>query len=74
MKNAVYDTFGRKRHLPCYVHSLNLVVTTAIASVEGLKNLVDKVKNIVSFFKHSIAAADELRKVQLLDGKTRGRY
>jgi len=29
-----------------------------------LKQLIDKIKSIVSYFKYSIVAADELRKIQ----------
>jgi hypothetical protein len=52
---------GGWKHLPCFAHSLNLIVQT------GLKKVQDthiKVKAIVEFFKRSPQAAAKLRAVE----------
>lgn len=46
----------------CFAHSLNLVITDAIKSVKELPPLIQKVKSVVTFFRASINASDELRK------------
>jgi hypothetical protein len=53
---------GGWKHLPCFAHSLNLIVQA------GLKEVQDthvKVKAIVEFFKRSPQAAAKLRAVEL---------
>lgn len=47
---------------PASPHTLNLVAEKSIDSVSDLHLILDKVKRIVSWFKHSIVANDELRK------------
>lgn len=61
---AVYDFAGRKKHLPCFAHTLNLVVDKAISETAGFEALITKVKSIVTYFKQSVHASDELRKLQ----------
>lgn len=63
MSKAVCDTFGNNKQLSCFEHSLNLVTDTVINNNSDLKELV-KVKSIVTYFKQSVKAADELRKAQ----------
>ena len=41
------------RHLPCFAHTLNLVVTDAIKAVDGLMQVQQRGKNVISFFNHS---------------------
>ncbi|XP_050506100.1 zinc finger BED domain-containing protein 4-like [Diabrotica virgifera virgifera] len=52
---------GSKRHLPCYAHTLNLVCQNSLQNCPELVELLDKVKKIVSWFKQSVVASDELR-------------
>lgn len=53
---------GKKCHLPCFAHTLNLVaITDSIKSVNGLTDLIEKVKSIVTFFRESNNASDQLR-------------
>ena len=52
------------RNLPCYAHTLNLVVQEAIKADTTLTFLQIKCKNIVSYFHRSIKASDKLRCVQ----------
>jgi hypothetical protein len=52
--------FGKKRHLHCFAHQLNLVAERAIQSSVEIQSLIKKVKNIVTWFKQS----NQLRKAQ----------
>lgn len=58
---AVSDFFGKAKHLHCFAHLLNLVATQALA-INGIELICMKVKNIITFFKHSVTAYDDLRK------------
>lgn len=59
---AVNDIFGKSKHLPCFAHTLNLVATTLLKNNDEVETFCDKVKALVTFFKQSVIAADELRK------------
>jgi hypothetical protein len=56
--------FGKKRHLHCFAHQPNLVAERAIQSSVEIQCLIKKVKNIVTWFKQSNNASDQLRKAQ----------
>ncbi|XP_076028560.1 zinc finger BED domain-containing protein 4-like [Oratosquilla oratoria] len=47
-------------HIPCFAHSLNLVVQNALKNTNDVKKVQEKVKAIVSFFHHSVKASDKL--------------
>jgi len=49
------------KHLPCFAHTLNLVVQSGMAA---MKPVHDKVKAIVEFFHRSTTAAEKLRQLQ----------
>lgn len=72
MKNAIYETFGNRKHLPCFAHTLNLIAQKAIESSVRFKEIVSKIKHIVSHFKQSVPASDELMRLQIIRGKTEG--
>lgn len=72
IKHAIHTTFGYHRHLPCFAHCLNLVAQKSIASSVRFQTIVTKVKHIVTHFKHSVRASDELMRLQMLQGKTEG--
>lgn len=59
---AVDIAFGRKCHILCFAHLLNLVAQKSIAKTKQLPELIGSVKRIVTWFKHSVVASDELRK------------
>lgn len=63
IKNAIYTCFGKNKHLPCFAHTLNLVIQNALDKTEHIVHLIDKVKHLVTFFRQSVVASDELRKV-----------
>jgi len=56
--------FGRKRHIPCFAHTLNLVIQDAIATTPEFQTIVKKIKNIVTYFKHSVKATNALNELQ----------
>ncbi|XP_074115784.1 E3 SUMO-protein ligase ZBED1-like [Cotesia typhae] len=60
MVKAVDLAFGKK-HIPCFAHTLNLVAQNAIQQCAGLRNLITKLKEIVTWFKQS-NVNNELRK------------
>ena len=64
VKKAVTDWIGSSKHLPCFAHTLNLVVKDAIEDSGNFKEILTKVRTIIQYFKQSGPAADELRKVQ----------
>ncbi|CAH0562957.1 unnamed protein product [Brassicogethes aeneus] len=67
MVKAVSEVFGKNKSLPCFAHTLDLVASKIINETESVKNVISKVKNIVAHFKHSVLAADKMRKAQNVD-------
>lgn len=64
---AIKENFGENKHLRCFAHSINLVAKGSMKKVDGLLNLISKVRNIVKFIKRSVNCPDELRKFQEKD-------
>ncbi|CAH1112335.1 unnamed protein product [Psylliodes chrysocephalus] len=64
IKKAVIKAFGKTKHLPCFGHTINLVAAKPFDSSTDIKEFVTQIKDIVRYFKHSMAASDELRKCQ----------
>ena len=52
------------RHLPCFAHTLNLIVQEAIKADAVVADAQKKCKAVVSYFHHSVKASDTLREVQ----------
>jgi len=69
MVKAIYDQFGKGNHIPCFAHTINLVVENSISNSEEFKQLLHKVREVVKYFKRSTSASDELRKLQINEGK-----
>lgn len=61
MKKAITEIFGSEKHLPCFAHTLNLIPSNIIKDDIIVNDFCKKIKNIVTYFKHSVVAADELR-------------
>jgi len=68
MLKAIKENFGENQHLRCFAHSINLVAEGSMKKVDGLLDLISKVRNIVKFIKRSVNCSDELRKLQEKDG------
>lgn len=51
---------------------LNLVTEEAIEATPGFRDLINKVKSIVTFFKHSVNASDQHETIELQNGRTEG--
>lgn len=62
---AVCVLFDKSKHLHCFAHMLNLVATQSLA-INGIETICNKVKSIITFFKHSVSAYDDLRKLTSL--------
>lgn len=56
------------RHLPCFGHTLNLVVQESKRNAKEVFEVKDKVKKIVNFFHHSVKASDKLSQLQQQHG------
>ena len=56
-------------HIPCFAHTINLVVNGAIQAVNSVSNIKKKVKSIVTHFHCSVKSTDKLEELQLKDGK-----
>lgn len=52
------------KHVPCFAHTLNLIVQSAIKNSEEVRQVREKVKAIVTFFHHSVKASDKLAEIQ----------
>lgn len=61
---AVKDTFGAQKHMECFAHKLNTVICHINNTNKEVKDVITKAKAIVTFFKQSTTAADELRRAQ----------
>ncbi|XP_067211677.1 zinc finger BED domain-containing protein 4-like [Linepithema humile] len=61
MKKAITEAFGTEKHLACFAHTLNLIPSNIIKNDGTVNEFCKKVKNIITYFKHSVVAADELR-------------
>ncbi|CAG5102786.1 Similar to ZBED4: Zinc finger BED domain-containing protein 4 (Homo sapiens) [Cotesia congregata] len=59
---TIKDTFTTSGQLPCMAHTLNLVVSESLEKIGDLKLLLDNVKDIVTYFKRCVNAADDLKK------------
>lgn len=64
MCKAVDLLFGNKRHIHCFAHQLNLIAEKAIRPITAFQDMIKSIKDIVTWFKQSVVAADELRKAQ----------
>lgn len=79
---AAKEAFGTSKHLGCFNHKLNLIAGAAVdtktvggkqvPNVQGVPELIKKVKNIVTFSHTSYNFANELKRVQLERGASEG--
>lgn len=62
MVSAVRKT--QWKHIPCFSHTLNLVVKDSIKAETGLVSILERCGAIVRFFHHSTKASDKLKEIQ----------
>lgn len=70
MVKAITDGFGSTKHLPCIAHALSHLVPDAIKLSPRIEEIIVKIKSIVTMIKRSVVASDELKRLQIRDGKT----
>lgn len=70
--SAVRLFLGDNHRIPCMAHVLNLVVDGVLKEIKEFSALTDHVKTIVTFFKQSVNAMDQLRAEQESCGKKEG--
>lgn len=70
MIKAIIDGFDPGKHLPCIAHALSHLVPDAIKLSPHIREIITKVKSIVTVIKRSVVASDELKRLQIRDGKT----
>ena len=64
MKAAVHVHLTRRRHLPCFAHTLNLIVQDATEKDQEVCQVRHKARSIATFFKQSVKANDKLMEIQ----------
>lgn len=52
------------RHLPCYAHTLNLIVRDGLNSERQVISIQQKCKSVVAYFNHSVTATTKLSEIQ----------
>lgn len=62
---ACKTMFGEDKHLTCFAHQLNTIVSNSLEDTNNSKltSAIQKLKRIVTWFHQSVVAADELRKL-----------
>ena len=71
MVAAVKSVVSDKKHLPCFPHTLNLIVDTALKN-KSIKDIISKVREIVKTVKNSVVNSDKLRNIQQRNGVPEG--
>ncbi|KAH9641677.1 hypothetical protein HF086_005123 [Spodoptera exigua] len=71
MLAAIRMSLGEKKHLPCFAHTINLVVEEAL-KLPSVKSAVIKVREIVNWIKNSVVQSDKLRKIQMRNNVSAG--
>nr|XP_018912763.1 PREDICTED: zinc finger BED domain-containing protein 4-like [Bemisia tabaci] len=65
---AISDLLGRRKHLWCFDHRLDIIVEQANNENIQTKIIVDKLKGNVTYVRHNGNASDKLRDSQILRG------
>ena len=68
---AVKSVVSEKKHLPCFPHTINLIVDAALKH-KPIHTIILKVRAIVIWIKNSVINSDKLRKIQLNGGVPEG--
>lgn len=71
MVAAAKSLVGEKNQLPCFAHTINLVVEIALEN-DHAKAIINKVREIVKWVKNSVINSDKLRLIQIKKGIPEG--
>ncbi|XP_071634351.1 E3 SUMO-protein ligase ZBED1-like [Temnothorax longispinosus] len=72
IKAAVHNVVGSERHIWCFAHFLSHLVPKILKDMPEINDIIATVKKIVVLIRRSVVATDELKRLQILDGKTEG--
>lgn len=72
MVAAVKLFLGENKRIPCTAHLINLIVDGVLKNNAAFSTLADQIKAIVTYFKQSVSASDELKAEQEAGGKKEG--
>jgi len=72
MQKAVELFSDHSKWIWCFAHITNLVVQNSLKNTSELDKIIVQIKRIVTYFKQSTIASDELRAEQLKHGKSEG--
>lgn len=73
MVAAIKKTLGDSKYLPCFAHTINLIVDSSIKSTSTpISDIISKVREIVKWVKNSVIQSDKLRKIQIDSGVAEG--
>lgn len=71
MVAAIKVIVSEKKHLPCFPHTINLIVEAGLKH-DSIKTIISKVRTIVKWVKNSVINSDKLRKIQIRYGVPEG--
>ncbi|XP_036141262.1 zinc finger BED domain-containing protein 1 isoform X1 [Monomorium pharaonis] len=72
MQKAVELFSNSSKWIWCFAHITNLVVQNSLKNTPELDKIIVQIKRIVTYFKQSTIASDELRTEQIKRGKSEG--
>lgn len=72
IKKAIRDYIGQNKYLACFAHTVSHLVPDVLTAMPTVQDTIAKVKAIVTVTRRSVVASDELKKLQMRDGKTEG--
>jgi len=72
IKAAVHNIVGSDRHIWCFAHFLSHLVPKVLKDMTGINEIITTVRKIVVVIKRSVVATDELKRLQISDGKSEG--
>lgn len=73
MVAAIKKTFGESKHLPCFAHTINLIIDSSLKNTSpAIISIINKVREIVKWVKNSVIQSDKLRKIQIDSGVPEG--
>lgn len=72
IKAAIHNIVSPERHIWCFAHFLSHLVPKVLKDMPEINDIITMVKKIVTLIRRSVVASDELKRLQIFDGKTEG--